>query len=326
VVCSMQPQELKDDEHTDGPPRPSALPPRTIILLWLKLQISLISTLCSPVLLSSLATRKPSRGLSGRAPRPPWRSLDRERRMSATKKVRFYRVFHSSVRRFLPIIPCHLVSKDEDRPNDPLSLSTQQSRLIRQTWVSAAGNIGGSSDGKTQTSSRPKYRNRRGRAGAARPDSTNTNITSASTVSSTVTTDKSTWMFFKHLKNIEKVSKTVDERMQKRKVQKEWSTKVISETARLRDGEGGGLVKVNMNTNMHTSERPPSNDNADIVAPHVDAFDDDDNDLLGLGTPQSDDRDPESMEEVVPTSQSQERYLSPLGASCAPTNGSTATT
>jgi hypothetical protein len=218
-----------------------------------------------------------------------------------------------------------LVSEDQDGQNDPLSLSTQQSRLIHQTWASAAaGSIGRSSDGETQTSSRPKYRNKRG--GAARPDSTN-NITSASTISST---DKST-TFFRHLKNIEKVSKTVDERMQKRKVQKEWSTKVISETARLRDGDKEGGLEENMNTNMHTSERSPSKDNADI-APHVDAINDDgdnDNDLLGLGlglgTPQSDDRDPESMEEEVPTSQSQERYLSPRGVSCAPINGSTAT-
>jgi hypothetical protein len=202
-----------------------------------------------------------------------------------------------------------LVSKDQDRPNDPLSLSTQQTRLIRQTWASAASSIGRSSDGETRTSSRPKYRNRRG--GAARPDLTN--VTSASTVVSR--TDKS--MFFRQLKNIEKVSKTVDERMQKRKVQKERSTKVISKTARLRDGEGG--LKVNIDTKMH-GERSPSNDNADIAQV------DDDNDLLGLGTPQSDDRNPESMkEEIVPTSQSQERYLSPLGPSCAPINGSTTT-
>jgi hypothetical protein len=235
-----------------------------------------------------------------------------------------------------------LVSKDQDRPNDPLSLSTQQSRLVRQTWASVAGSIGRSSDGETQTSLRPKYRrNRRGRV--ARPDSTNITSASSSTVSST---DKSKSMFFRHLKNIEEVSKTVDERMQKRKVQKEWSTKVISETARLRDEEGL-LKKEKMNSTnnmqMH-GERSPSNDNADIASTHVDdAFDDDDdddNDLLGLGTPQrSDDRDPESelMEEEVPTSQSQERYLflshlsqiSPtgsLGASCAPINGSTATT
>jgi hypothetical protein len=122
--------------------------------------------------------------------------------------------------------------------------------------------------------------------------------------------------------------------MQKRKVQKEWSTKVISETARLRDGDKEGGLEENMNTNMHTSERSPSNDNADI-APRV--ADDDDNDLLGLRTTQSDDGDPEWMGEEVPTSQSQERYLSLshppqisptvfLGASCALINGSTATT
>ena len=214
-----------------------------------------------------------------------------------------------------------LASKDQDGRNDPLSLSTQQSRLICQTWASAtAGSIGRSSDGETQPSSRPKYRNRRG--GATRPDSTN-NITPAFTVSST---DKSK-IFFGHLKNIEKVSKTVDERMQKRKVQKEWSTKVISETVRLRDREKEGGLEENTNTNMHTSERFSGKDNANI-APHVDAINDDgdgDNDHLGLGSPQSDDRDLDSMEEEVPTSQSQERYLSPLAVSCVAINGSIAT-
>lgn len=147
-----------------------------------------------------------------------------------------------------------LDSKDQDRPNDPLSLSTQQSRLIRQTWASATGSIGlsRSSEGETRTSSRPKYRTSDKRGRAARPDTTDT--TSASTVSSS--TDKSS--FFRHLKNIEKVSKTVDERMQKRKVQKEWSSKVISETARLRDGRRVGRLKVNTNanTNVIHSEVP----------------------------------------------------------------------
>jgi hypothetical protein len=194
--------------------------------------------------------------------------------VSATKQVRFYRLHHVLTRHHTVT----LASKDQDRPNDPLSLSTQQSRLIRQTRASGARNIGRSSDGETQMSSRPKYRNRQG--GAARPDSTN--ITSPSTVISSI--DKST--FLRHLKNIEKVSKTVDERMQKRKVQKEWSIKVISETARLRDEEG--RLKVNVNTEMH-GERSPSDDNADRA--------------------QVDDND-----------------LSPLGASsCAPINGSTAT-
>ncbi|KAI0281761.1 hypothetical protein BGY98DRAFT_957300 [Russula aff. rugulosa BPL654] len=212
--------------------------------------------------------------------------------------------------------------QDHDRPNDPLSLSTQQSRLIRQTWASAAGSSI-DRDGEAQTSSRPKYRNRRGRA-ATPENSTNITTTSTtSTVSSSTDTDKSIF-FFGHLKNIEKVSKTVDERMQKRKIQKEWSSKVISETARLRDSdEEGGRLKENMNTDENVMHE---------------AFDEDgDNDLLGLGTPQPDDyREPESMMEEVPTSQSQERYLSLshlsqispteyLGASCAPINGPTAT-
>ena len=115
-----------------------------------------------------------------------------------------------------------------------------------------------------------------------------TNIASPTVISSI---DKLT--FVRHLKKIEKVCKTVDERMQKRKVQK--------------DREGSR-----------------NDDNADMVL--VD--DKDPFDLLGLGMPvQSADRELESMEEeVVPTSQSQERYLSPFGAStCAPINGSTAT-
>jgi hypothetical protein len=95
-------------------------------------------------------------------------------------------------------------------------------------------------------------------------------------------------IFFGHLKNIEKVCNTVDERMQKRKVQDEWSTRMISETTRLRDEAD---IE---NTNMH-GERPLCDDNVDVA--EVGAFDD--------GTPQS----AESVEEV-PTSQSQERYLS----------------
>ena len=208
-----------------------------------------------------------------------------------------------------------LASKGQGRPNNPLSLSTQETRLICQTWASAAHSIGHSPDGETQTSSRPKYHNRRG--GAARPDSTK--ITSPSTAISSI--DKST--FFRHLKNIEKVCKTVDERMQKRKVQKEWSIKVISETAHLRDEEGP--LKVNVNTKTH-GEGSRNEDNADMA--QVD--DNDPFDLPGLGMPvQSADRELQLMElgeEVVPTSQSQERYLLPLGASiCAPINGSTAT-
>jgi hypothetical protein len=126
------------------------------------------------------------------------------------------------------------------------------------------------------------------------------------TITSTVlSSDKS--IFFGHLKNIEKVCKTVDERMHKRKIQKEWSTKMISETARLRDE--ADLEDVNTH-----GERPYLKDNVDIAV--VDAFDDG-----HLGTSQS-----ESVKEV-PTSQSQERYLHfspqrvPTGAPCAPIDG-----
>jgi hypothetical protein len=122
-----------------------------------------------------------------------------------------------------------------------------------------------------------------------------------------LSSDKS--IFFGHLKNIEKVCKTVDERMQKRKIQKEWSTRMISETARLRDGEADPPANVNVH-----GERFYHNDNADMA--DVDTFD-----IDHLGTPQS-----EPVEEV-PTSQSQERYLSisqlvpTTGAPRAPING-----
>ena len=158
-----------------------------------------------------------------------------------------------------------------------MSLSTEQSKLICQTWTSDARPPGGEA-GEARTSSRPEYRRRRGRA--AGPDSTNTSAVSSS--------DKP--IFFGQLKNIEKVCNTVDERMQKRKVQKEWSTRMISEAARLRDEADSE------HTNTH-GERPLCNDSADVA--EVDALD-----VNHSGTPQS-----ESMEEV-PTSQSQERYLS----------------
>lgn len=178
----------------------------------------------------------------------------------------------------IAFLPGHIsASNDQDRPDDPLSLSTEQSKLIRQTWTSAA-RLARTSDGEPRTSSRHEYRNRRGEA--AGPAST---ITSA-----VLSSDKS--VFFGHLKNIENVCRTVDERMQKRKIQKEWSTKLISETARLRD-------EANLeNMNVH-GERLFRIDNVDVLA--VDTFDDE-----RPGTPRS-----EPVEEV-PTSQSQERYLS----------------
>ena len=78
--------------------------PHDHYLLWFDSQIFRISTLHSPVLRNCLATRRPSRGFSGRAPLPPWRSLDRERTMSATKRVGFYPVLRSSVSCTYPVI------------------------------------------------------------------------------------------------------------------------------------------------------------------------------------------------------------------------------
>jgi hypothetical protein len=84
--------------------------------------------------------------------------------------------------------------------------------------------------------------------------------------------------------------------MQKRKTLKEWSTRMISETARLRDEANLENENAREDVNIH-GERPYRNDKVDVA--EVDVFDDD-----HFGTPQS-----EPMEEV-PTSQSQERYLS----------------
>ena len=96
-VYSTQPPHQKDGS-TNDPPR--SLPPLpNLYLLWLELQTSRISTLRSRTLRRTRVTRRRSRGFSGRAPQPPWRNLDRERTISATKRVRFYRVLRSRVLR-----------------------------------------------------------------------------------------------------------------------------------------------------------------------------------------------------------------------------------
>ncbi|KAI0002536.1 hypothetical protein BJV74DRAFT_605649 [Russula compacta] len=220
-------------------------------MLWL--ETSRPSILRNPVLRHPTTKRRPSRGLSGKAPRPPWNCLDREQTMYATKLVS---------------------GDDRNRPEyDPLCLSAQQSRLVCQTWTSPpAASTVRSPDGERRTSSRSEHRQC-----GARPDST------------MITADLPRDHFiFRHLESIEK---TVDERMRKRKIQKEWSARMIAETARLIRDEAGL-------ESMH-GERPHRSRDADIV--HVDTFDD-----HYLRTPQP-------MEQV-PTSQSQERYihLSPM--------------
>ena len=89
---------------TNGQPRPLSPSLPDHYLLWFELQTSRISTLRSRVLRRTLLKTRRSRGLSGRAPRPPWRSLDRERTISATKRVRFYHVLRSRVLRSYQVI------------------------------------------------------------------------------------------------------------------------------------------------------------------------------------------------------------------------------
>jgi hypothetical protein len=256
------------------------------------------STPRNPVLRSRMATRS-SNGLSGRALRPPWSSFDKGRTMGVTKRVRiFNRVLCDdlacSYRGRIVIVP-----DDQDRPEDPLCFSTQQSRLIRQTWTSSPTRFVGGVDGETRTSSHPSQRQSPSRDDGAGPK-TSTFAAAPDSI-------------FRHLKNIEKVCRVVDERIQRKKIEKEWSTRMISETARLRRDEES------VEDMPERRGRPRPNGDADGAK--LD------------NTPATFDdclRKPRPMEEeVVPTSQSLERYLSlsplsqpaligPLDASRAP--------
>lgn len=161
-----------------------------------------------------------------------------------------------------------------------MRLSTEQSRLIRQTWISLppARSVCGP-DGEMRTSSRSSGRHSRSPGGNGLK---NSDITAGAGSCPDLT-------IFKHVKNIEKVCRTVDERIQKRKIQKERTTKIISETERLRRYEE--------NVDDMRGEWAHRNGNADRAKLDNATLDD------RLGTQQS--------TEVVPTSQSQERYLCP---------------
>jgi len=210
--------------------------------------------------------------------------------MRATQDVRFSIAFpRSNVYAFSRRSDHVALPDDQNRPEDPLCLSTQQSRLIRQTWTSSlyppsstpAGTPCSSLDAETRTSTRsPRHRRRSlARGNGVGPKNAKFAAASVSRPDNSV---------FRHLKNIEKVCRTVDERIQKKKVHKEWSTKMISDAARLRRDE-------------EDSEDVPGecthpNRNADRAT--LDGATPDDR----VGTTQS--------TEVVPTSQSLERYLS----------------
>ena len=220
----------------------------------------------------------------------------RERTDDARHPARAFSIaFHLSYRRVLKAGSDHVaLPDDQNRPEDPLCLSTQQSRLIRQTWTPSlcspsstpAGTPCSSSsnlDAETRMSSRsPRHRRRSLARGSSGVGPKNARFAAASV-------SRPDNSVFRHLKNIEKVCMTVDERIQKKKVHKEWSTKVISDAARLRRDEENSEDVV-------PGECTHPNRNADRAT--LDSASPDDR----VGTTQS--------TEVVPTSQSLERYLS----------------
>ncbi|KAH9965244.1 hypothetical protein BC827DRAFT_1265270 [Russula dissimulans] len=191
---------------------------------------------------------------------------------------------------------------EKDRPGDPLCLSTQQSRLLRQTWSSsftsqAGRTIFNSPDFETRPDSsrsqRHHPRDRRIGGSVGGDGSDGGGGGGSSGPHPTIATDPLSlpdqYSTFRYLKNIEKVCKTVDERIERKKVVKEWSSRMISETARLRDEVDEDQEGLDV---LH-GEHPRHNGNAvEVDASH---------DRLPTT--------PQSMEEV-PTSQSQERYLS----------------
>ena len=158
--------------------------------------------------------------------------------------------------------------------------------LIRQTWWSS-----------TASSTRPSLTNPRRHAGSGGASAA---VAMASNNPPPMCPDDS---IFREIKNIEKVCMAVDDRIQQRKALKEWTTKVTSETARLRDDDRDD-DDANLDSNSSSQlvrhvevERSPS------YRPRKGAEVD----------PRRSDDDydshPESTQEV-PTSQSQERYLS----------------
>jgi hypothetical protein len=104
---------------------------------------------------------------------------------------------------------------------------------------------------------------------------------------------------FREIKNIEKVCLAVDERIQKRRALKEWTTRVTSETAHLRDRDDDDVDSERLHVEGSPSRRPRTVEAHDVTDVLDNRFDDN---RGHLGTTQS--------TQEVPTSQSQERYLS----------------
>ncbi|KAI0295685.1 hypothetical protein BC826DRAFT_968287 [Russula brevipes] len=172
---------------------------------------------------------------------------------------------------------------DEDDEGDPLCLSTQQARLLRHTWLSsppAASTAVRSSlpdaDGEARAGSSSHSESQCHGRGTAKPDPKASMMMMTTTAQ--ISPPAADHPVFSHLENIEKACQTVDERMRQRKIQKEWTNRMISEAARLGDEVGREDVD---------GERPLRKCLADVAQVADDRF----------------------LEEV-PTSQSQERYLS----------------
>ncbi|KAI0254583.1 hypothetical protein BJV78DRAFT_1280153 [Lactifluus subvellereus] len=190
------------------------------------------------------------------------------------------------------------VSDHQVGREDLLRLSIEQSRLIPQTWASStASTVRSQADSETPMRSPAHSRRHAGRGGAGAAGASATTTVTAPMM---MCPDNS---IFREIKNIEKVCMAVDERIQKRRALKEWTTRVTSETARLRDRDDGADDDDNDVDPEHVphverspSRRRPRNVEAHHVTDVDDRFDD------KLGTTQS--------TQEVPTSQSQERYLS----------------
>jgi hypothetical protein len=198
-----------------------------------------------------------------------------------------------------------------------LSLSTEQSRLIRRTWASAAANTAvrrPDSETLGQTPSLTHSRRRHaGRGGAAEAEAM-----AMAFITPMCPDDNS---IFREIKNIEKVCIAVDKRIEQRRAQKEWTTRVVAETARLRDeddsdGEDGRddghansnsadseSRRVHVDVERSPSYRPPRSHIEAHVAEVDHRLDLDDYNVGRLGVTRT-----ESTHEV-PTSQSQERYI-----------------
>jgi hypothetical protein len=180
------------------------------------------------------------------------------------------------------------------RQEETLRLSTEQSRLIRQTWTSTASTVRPDGETLAQTpgpSSQIHARTCHSGHGSA--------TEAAATVTTPMCPDDS---IFREIKNIEKVCMAVDERIQKRRAQKEWTTRVTSETARLRDDDANSNSQ---GVHVEEAERSPSYRPRSHIEAHVAEVDhrsDDYNVHPG----------PTQSTQEVPTSQSQERYLSLL--------------